>query len=284
MAEPDQIQQHGPTSTTIPNPINRPAYNPQKFTLLLLNARSIVSKISLLRDLSSIENPHFILITETWTTIDTSDHALCINNYKLYRSDRIDRRGGGCIIYTHNSITATSINDPKLAGSYDSIWITTVINSTNLLIGCIYRPPNSSCSQTEELIHLMHYASRLPQQCKIIAGDFNMPNVNWSVPSSEGRFSAFAHSVLSDGWIQHVNTPTRKARILDLVFTCGLQSPIAKVRNPLRGSDHNTICFTFRMPKAFCDNRKKLYKLQICDIEQLSNSIRYANWTEFFSD
>ena len=128
----------------------------------------------------------------------------------------------------------------------------------------------------------MHYASRLPQQCKIIAGDFNMPNVNWSVPSSEGRFSAFAHSVLSDGWIQHVNTPTRKARILDLVFTCGLQSPIAKVRNPLRGSDHNTICFTFRMPKAFCDNRKKLYKLQICDIDQLSNSIRYANWTEFF--
>ena len=281
MAKPTPVPHFLPTPASSKS-IKQFADNPQTYRLLLINARSIVNKISFLRDLSALETPHFILITETWATDDTQDIVLFINNYKLFRSDRTDRRGGGCIIYIHNSITATLINDPKLTGTHDSIWISTILSCTNLLLGCIYRPPNSSCSQSQELINVMHYASLLPQQCKIVAGDFNMPNVNWSVPSPDGRFSMFAYSVLSDGWIQHVEVPTRKTRILDLVFSCGLQSPIASVKNPLRGSDHNTILFTFCVPKTFTTNNKRLQKLHFCDIDQLSTAIRSTNWTEFF--
>ena len=70
------------------------------FRLLLLNARSILSKLDELIALCSIYNYHVVCIVESWLSEDVSkfNAELFIPGYDIFRRDR-DRHGGGILIF-----------------------------------------------------------------------------------------------------------------------------------------------------------------------------------------
>ena len=83
----------------------------------------------------------FIALTETWLKSYHHDAQLTIQGYSLCRSDRSNRKGGGVLLYTLDSIPVTSYK------SYDDgicQAITCVFSSIKTFILVVYRPPDAS--------------------------------------------------------------------------------------------------------------------------------------------
>ncbi len=110
-----------------------------------LNIQSIKHKL----DILEVEaQPYDILIfTETWLKPDTLNAELCIPNFNPpYRCDRLVKIGGGVAIYVRNSLLSKRRSDLDLNG-IESVWIEVNTHQRKLLIGGIYRPPDSNqCS------------------------------------------------------------------------------------------------------------------------------------------
>ena len=68
--------------------------NPEEFKLIHWNSRSIVTKLTPLKNMINTENPQVITINETWPKKDTK---LNLKGFKIYRKDR-DTNGGGVLI------------------------------------------------------------------------------------------------------------------------------------------------------------------------------------------
>ena len=71
------------------------------------------------------------------------DEEVNITNYHMLRLDRKNKGGGGCLIYYGENINV--IPKPKFeVADLEAIWIEVIINSQQLLIGNVYRPPDDS--------------------------------------------------------------------------------------------------------------------------------------------
>ena len=83
-----------------------------------LNTRSIVNKKNELNITVEDINPHIIGITESWANTDITNAELGLTGYVMFRRDRIERRGGGIILYVKESIQAYEIKLEREA-NYD---------------------------------------------------------------------------------------------------------------------------------------------------------------------
>lgn len=64
------------------------------------NARSLNSeKMDIVRNTFELSPVDVICVSETWFRYNVSSVHYDINDYKLFRSDRVDRKGGGVAIY-----------------------------------------------------------------------------------------------------------------------------------------------------------------------------------------
>ena len=59
-----------------------------------LNARSIINKKSELNIIVDDIKPHIIGITESWANNDITDAELGLEDYVMFRKDRMGKRGG----------------------------------------------------------------------------------------------------------------------------------------------------------------------------------------------
>ena len=99
-------------------------------------------------------------------------------------------------------------------------------NKEPILLCAVYRPPNSNLVYLENVITtLTNIVRNNPQSPIWIAGDFNLPIINWSDGSISGNNypHTFAELLLdfsnTYGFTQMVDAPTRKHNILDLFLT-----------------------------------------------------------------
>jgi hypothetical protein len=60
----------------------------------MYNCQGLRSKLQEVRQLIGQAKPHFVLLTETWLNADIYDGELVVDNYSLYRSDRLDGEHG----------------------------------------------------------------------------------------------------------------------------------------------------------------------------------------------
>ncbi|XP_018649619.1 hypothetical protein Smp_088570 [Schistosoma mansoni] len=91
----------------------------------------------------------------------------------------------------------------------ESIWIS--INTLNhcLLLGCIYRAPDSSDNLNDLIMNAFIHASTLNFSAKIITFDFNYPGINWITGSCQSSNDEFSSILNLYCWSQWVRTPTR---------------------------------------------------------------------------
>ena len=122
--------------------------------LLLLNARSLSPaatgsarwKIPHIQDnlIGSSDIPIPIMgITETWLKPYIKDPQVSIKGYKCLRSDREKRKGGGSILYIHESLL---ISDEECYADKYTNMICCYMDSMDMIIGSIYRPPDAPLS------------------------------------------------------------------------------------------------------------------------------------------
>ena len=115
-----------------------------------------------------------ICLTETWLSDYVCDGEILPTDYVLYRKDR-PSRGGGVLIAVRDLLFCSSIPSPpsleivsiKIGQGYD------------LVICCIYVPPESSFSYVSSMVHFLTDLSSSFSKI-IIEGDFNFPDIDWS--------------------------------------------------------------------------------------------------------
>ncbi|CAH8497071.1 unnamed protein product, partial [Dicrocoelium dendriticum] len=254
------------------------------FNAVVINIRSLLPKLDILSTLMFMRSPDIVFITETWCTSEISDSQLNILGYKLFRKDRSHKRGGGCAIYLRNNLTAIPADQPVFIGLEDTLWL--VIPSIDLLVGCIYRPPRTTQFATQKLIDMINVASSTTYKSKIMCGDFNLPHVNWMLPTlrNTAEIEEIIACIHLNGWTQHVREPTRSATTLDLVFTMGIANAYTFIDNPLPGCDHNTVLcdMTIDLPKRPSKMLKPIRNLHRVDWNAFNELISTMNWNTSF--
>ena len=84
------------------------------------------------------------VFTESWLKPNITDDLISQQNFlPPFRTDKKDRSGGGVVIYARNTLSCKRRKDIEING-LEVVWLEIAIKSKKVLIGGIYRPPNSS--------------------------------------------------------------------------------------------------------------------------------------------
>ena len=176
---------------------------------LHLNIRGLYSKLGQLTYLIDhvIANsvPDVITLCETWLSRHTPNFT--IPGYKIYRSDRPIRKGGGvCILVRHGLVSREIPDIPKELNGTESCSVEIKTSKGQLGVLSLYRPPNTNpqafCKTLETMLR------RTKKQCKeIVVGlDHNLDFLksNKHVPTND-----FIEKVLDLNLLPSITRPTR---------------------------------------------------------------------------
>ena len=149
--------------------------------IFYMNACSLFNKLTEIRSIVSYCKYDIICITEKHYSSDYSSDYLEVGipNYRLYRKDR-DANGGGSCIYVHVKHAA------QLMGGFclpDSLGVTLALDSGDVHLICIYRPPCSTNEQDRRMREQLYQLPSSDRDHVFILGDFNLPNVCWCTGS-----------------------------------------------------------------------------------------------------
>ena len=248
----------------------------------MINARSLLSKLNAVKALAISSNPDVILITETWLTESVRSEQISIPGYQTFRCDRSSRRGGGCLAYTKVSLFAELFHHPTLDRINDSIWLSIPALNQELIIGCIYIPPNRILRDLQLLIDSFNLLADLPASFKLIAGDFNLPQIDWASLTAPPSLQQLLSCIHLGNWVQNVQSPTRGSNILDLIFTLLIPDASTNVLNLFPGSDHKIISCKFSIPRSTQAPSSSPRSFHLVPWELLPNFIRSLHWDDFF--
>ena len=160
----------------------------------------------------------------------------------------------GVIIYTAKGLNASPPNkvDCKFE---ESCWVEIELQGKDkLLVGCIYRSPNSDPANNEGLFSSLRNISAMNEYSHfLICGDFNFPDIDWIADISPGNTKSLGfqfRECLRDCFLfQHVKEYThrrgdQKPSTIDLVLTNeeGMIEDLS-LESPLGKSHHSALVF-----------------------------------------
>ena len=178
---------------------------------------------------------------------------LNITGYDLYLSDHTGSKRG-VALYINQTLKWEEV---KVDNTFEeSIWVKIKLKGMDqLLLGCIYRSPNSSDDNTRKLNQMLLHVSSIKEFTHLlIMGDFNLPKLDWMNWTSKGDKSGeeFMENTRDCYLYQHVTKYTRaransEPSTLDLIFT-NEEDMIESIchESPLGHSDHCVLKFKFK--------------------------------------
>ena len=108
-----------------------------------MNIQSIIPKLDIIN--GSLLDFDILSFTESWLNIcnSISDNDVLLDGYQTpFRCDRVNRMGGGVIVYCKNNLLCTRRRDLEING-IENIWLEVSSNDDKFFIGTFYRPQNS---------------------------------------------------------------------------------------------------------------------------------------------
>ena len=207
------------------------------FEVLYTNADQFLCKRDeLLMEIAGKE-PSIMLITEVIpkAQLQPIDPArLAMPGYKVYTNFNPTDTGlgnsglRGICVYVADGLPCCEITFPGSEFS-EQLWVRIKLQGgDSLTVGCVYRSPSCGEDSIAHFRHLMQMVMVTNPSHLLLAGDFNLGDIDWQNHLSLAPPSHYSHSfleVVDDYFLhQHVNFPTRfrhgnTARILDLIFT-----------------------------------------------------------------
>ena len=191
------------------------------------------------------------------------------------------------LIYVKETFNSTIVNIDNSV-LRESVWCEIFIDSDRLLVGGIYRSPNSTVENNLLVNELLVKMSKKYTNI-LIMGDFNHPDINWSdinSPLAKSKQSSEFIKSLHDSFLhQHVHTPTHyqpgnNATRIDLILTSELNM-VSGLNQcvPLGKSHHNVITFDLQVRNSaqnLRNNSKFIYSRG--DYSKMRKEIESVNW------
>ncbi len=105
------------------------------------------------------------------------DRALLkVDGYELF--DNLGSDGRGICLYVHKSLTAVECS--MSSAFEESVFATVHLpEDKRLLVGCVYRSPNTTQDNNIELGKLLQEVGGHSASHKLLLGDFNFPDIEW---------------------------------------------------------------------------------------------------------
>ena len=161
-----------------------------------------------------------------------------------------------------------------------------------LLIGCIYRSPNSTIANDDKINELLRRASGLNFSHLLVFGDLNHPSINWhdntSPPDGNHPANLFMESARDAFLTQHVTEPTHyrgnnTPNTLDLIFTNeeGMLEQL-KYLAPVGSSHHSLLKFDFCCYSKTDRPRVNKYKYDRGNYDIMRETMATRNWDNEF--
>ncbi|CAB3387097.1 Hypothetical predicted protein [Cloeon dipterum] len=159
---------------------NRPK---KEATILCFNARSLKNRkraadIAALLDMHSAD---IVAINETWLSADVLDHEVIPTDYVVLRKDRVGgkRPAGGVLLAILPHLQPR--RQIQLETSAEAVWAELTISNVRVLIASVYRAPNSSAEQNEELLRSLSLAAEQQHNydALFVMGDLNL-EIDWN--------------------------------------------------------------------------------------------------------
>ena len=132
-----------------------------------------------------------VCVCETWLN-DSILSSEILPGYTIYRRDRLNRTGGGVLVAVKDNIRSTRHAELESENTelivIELIVIELIIpNSKSVFLYTFYRPPNSTPDVLLQLNSSL--LSTRESSCCILLGDFNLPELVWSNPSTPNHHS-----------------------------------------------------------------------------------------------
>jgi exonuclease III len=209
-------------------------------------------------------NTNFSVIglTETWLHDDNQDH-FSLKNYDFVNVNRKLKKGGGVGIYISQHLKYKTRNDLNATKEdiIESVFteIPTKV-SKNIIVGVIYRPPNSKFDEFERTLN--ETLSKIDKENKTcyLMGDFNVDMLKNETCDFANRLT---QNLFTSFYFPLITMPTRitqhTATLIDNLFSNDLEK-INYSQNGLISSDisnHLPIFHICGVNKENTKNRKK---------------------------
>lgn len=257
-------------------------------TCLYSNIRSVAKNAADLENYILAEKIDLAFLTETWLKKKQSSEALLSNTCKthqVYRVDRPLKKGGGVAIIMLNEAKFESVMSVSIPNGFELLCGDIYIEQSELRLICVYRPPSCDAEKSEKLMEMISDLVCCSKPC-LISGDFNLPDIDWSVTdikSSNSLSSSFLDIFKSNGLTQYVKDGTRKSNILDLVLTND-DKLLTKIdtKPSIGSSDHESLIFglSFTYTKPLQMFKQLFHK---ADYDKINEHLLGKDWTSLFS-
>ena len=205
--------------------------NSNVLSLIHANLRSIRTNLVEFENYLQLLHIEFRIIgvTDTWLN-ESSRWLYGMNNYEFIENHRTDKTGGGVGLFVRDNISFLKRPDLEIFNEYnESIFIeiekTVFGMEKNVIIGVIYRPPNTDINTfNDQFATIMENIKQEEKICYLMGDyDINLLNVE-----SHGPTSDFNDIMYSNGFIPLITRPTRvtesTATLIDNIFTNRLDS------------------------------------------------------------
>ena len=229
---------------------------------MLYNVQSFGEKSVLLNDLIVDEKVDLVFFTESWQKPEGDEvrlHTVSPPNFVPVSFPRLSgRRGGGICVLSRNSMTCNSSRIPDYP-TFECTKSDVVLNGTNIMFVCIYRPPPSTVNGLTTVGFLSDFQDFLDtltflNKEVLIVGDINL---HFDEPND--RYVKKMIDILSArNLIQIVNKPThRNGHIIDWIIVDAQNTKLFNVNVLDKAlSDHFVVTFDLNLKKPDSKVRK----------------------------
>ena len=212
-----------------------------------INIRSILPKIDELQHIVHYYSIDCLSVNETLLNSSIPDGEISIKGFCLFRNDR-DRNGGGVALYINENLSPCMINDNI---SSESVWVKVKVKYGHIIIGSIYRPPNSPVSYHDYIINDLDFISSFNYEL-IIMGDLNYDCYDKHNQSYVCNAKIKTLEIMYQ-LKQIINKPTRvtaeSSTLIDVILCTDHFQPSSSVLN-ITLSDHYPILANFALHKS----------------------------------
>ncbi len=214
--------------------------------LLVFNAESVLRKWTKICSEISVYKASIIAVTETWLSEDIV-HFYTYGNYQQFSHCRRGGGGGGVLMFFDPSFSVLQLAAPPLTPDSCQLLPIVDVSSGHCWI-LVYRPPRTCAEDTRQLFASIEELLSNHRNVTIL-GDFNLPDINWSVADTSGL--PVAHTAIGGEFLElcaaHdmnnlVTMPTRGDNTLDLLITNDAKKFCdVSVQPPVLTSTHDSI-------------------------------------------
>jgi len=241
-----------------------------------------------------LHKPDVICVTEfapKKSLTAVQDSELQLEGFDHFSNINCFKRG--VVIYVSQRLRANPVDSNT---EFDeSVWVEITLKGTDkLLIGCIYRSPNSTENNNLKLTEGLRKMCEMKHSHLLLCGDFNLPEIDWSSETTNTSDNHIAYRFLEsirDCYLsQHVTQPThhrgdQKANTLDLLFS-NEEDMITDLTYgaPIGASHHSSLHFKFRCYAEIRRNARPSFAFNKGNYEEMKNIISRLDWKELLED